>query len=376
LPARFRLEEEVKNPAMHLEKRRHFSIAVALLGTTLGLLIIVSLLSSIEWDASAFLRVGKEDPRIASYVEDRLDHVRPVAPLGHDGKFYFIQAHDPFLLDPGNHADLIDRPVYRTQRLLYPLLASAGGLLSGWAVAWGLIAVNLFAIALGTWATSKLAISLGTTPWLGLAFALNPGVIFELVIDGAGALGWALAILGVWLIIEGRYSGGVVAVAAAVLAREAMILVALGLAIRMWRSDRTRAVGMVAWPALGALVWAVWVRFRLGVPLLASESEEIGLPFVGLAGAVSRWIETPGRNLLFGVVVIALLLVVAMQSVRNPSFVSYSTLGFVVLAPLLTRQVWLNYFDITRAVAPVFTTFVLLLFARKWEPAAAAGGSS
>jgi hypothetical protein len=35
------------------------------------------------------------------------------------------------------------------------------------------------------------------------------------------------------------------------------------------------------------------------------------------------------------------------------------------MAPLLTRQVWLNYFDITRAIAPVFTIFVLVLFAKE-----------
>jgi hypothetical protein len=346
-----------------VQTRRHLPLAVALLGTAVGVLISVSLLSSIDWDASAFLRVGEDNPAIISYVEERLDHVRPVAPSGHDGKFYFIQAHDPLLLDPDENADLIDRPVYRTQRMLYPFLASAGGLLSGWAVVWGLIVVNLLAIALGTWATSRLAISLGGSPWLGLAFVLNPGVIFELIIDGAGALGWALAVLGVWLIVEGRYAGAVAAVAGAVLAREAMILVALGLAVRLWKTDRGRAFTMVAWPALGAALWALWVRFQLGVPLLTSESEEIGVPFAGLAGAVPRWFEEPGRNLLLGVVVVALLLVVARQANRRPSFLSFSTLGFVVLAPLLTRQVWLNYFDITRAVAPVFTTFVLVLLA-------------
>ena len=348
-------------------------LIVALAGLVCGVAAIVALLSSVDWDASALLRVGEDDPGIVSYVDERLDHVRPVARQGHDGKFYFIQAHDPLLLAPDDHAVLIDRPVYRTQRMLYPLLASAGGLLSGWAVVWGLVAVNLFSIALGTWAASRLAVSLGASPWLGLAFALNPGVIFELIIDGAGALGWALAVLGIWLIVEGKYRGAVVAVAGAVLAREAMILVALGLAVRLWRDDRVRAIAMAAWPAAGAALWAVWVRFQLGVPLLTSESEEFDLPFVGLAGAISHWIEEPGRNLLFGTVVIAMLLVAAMQAARRPSLVSYSTLGFVVLAPFLTRQVWLNYFDITRAIAPVFTTFVLVVFAKGSAEVMAAG---
>ena len=346
---------------------RRLPLVVAFLGTVVGSLIIVSLLSSVDWDASALLRVGEDDPQIVSYVEDRLDHVRPVAPLGHDGKFYFIHAHDPLLLEPDENAALIDRPVYRTQRVLYPLLASLGGLLTGWGVVWGLIVVNLLAIALGTWATSKLALSLGASPWLGLAFALNPGVIFELIIDGAGALGWALAVVGVWLIVEGKYAGAVAAIAGAVLAREAMILVAVGLAFRLWKSDRSKAIGMVAWPAVAALLWAGWVRLALGVPLLTSQSEEIGLPFVGLAGAFPRWIEEPGRNMLFGLIVIALLLVGAIQAARRPSFVSLAAIGFVIMAPLLTRQVWLNYFDITRAIAPLFTTFVLVMFARNLE---------
>ena len=346
---------------------------VALIGALVAVAIILSLLSSIEWDASALLRVGEDNPQLISYVEERLDHVRPVAELGHDGKYYFIQAHDPLLLDPVENADLIDRPVYRTQRMLYPLLSSAGGLLSGWAVVWGLIVVNLFAIALGTWATSRLSVSFGASPWLGLAFALNPGIIFELIIDGAGALGWALAVLGIWLIIEGKYRGAVLAITGAVLAREAMILVPLGMAMWLWRTDRGRAIGMVSWPAAVAVMWAVWVRIQLGVPLLTSQSEEIGLPFVGLGGAISRWIQEPGRNLLFGAVVILLLLVVVMQAVRRPSLVSFSILGFVLMAPVLTRQVWLNYFDITRAIAPVFTTFVLVLFAT--EPAEVTAGS-
>ena len=99
--------------------------------------------------------------------------------------------------------------------------------------------------------------------------------------------------------------------------------------------------------------------------MLTSESKEVGLPFEGLGQAFAEWAEQPGKNLFFGIAVIALLLVIGVQAARRPSLVSFSTLGFVVLAPLLTKQVWLNYFDIPRAVAPVFTTFVLVLFARE-----------
>ena len=355
------------NPPLRSKRSQRTFLLVAILGVTLSSVSIISLLSSIEWDASALLRVGADDSRITSFVEEQLDHVRPLAPLGHDGKFYFIQGHDPLLLQPDQAADLLDRPLYRSQRMLYPFLASLGGVLDGWGVVWGLIVVNLLAIAVGTWATSRLAVAVGASPWLGIAFAVNPGVVFELIIDGAGALGWALAVLGVWLIVDGKFAGAVVALVAAVLAREAMILVALGLAFRLWRTDHLRAMGVVAWPAAAALLWGVWVRWQLGVPLMTFQSEEIGPPFVGLGGAISGWVEHPGRNPIFGAIVIVFLLVAVMQAVRRPSFASYSVLGFVLLAPFLTRQVWLNYFDIGRAVAPVFTVFVLMVFAREPE---------
>ena len=33
-----------------------------------------------------------------------------------------------------------------------------------------------------------------------------------------------------------------------------------------------------------------------------------------------------------------------------------------MLAPFLTRQVWLNGFDATRALAPLLTAFILVIF--------------
>jgi hypothetical protein len=48
--------------------------------------------------------------------------------------------------------------------------------------------------------------------------------------------------------------------------------------------------------------------------------------------------------------------------------VGWAFLGFVALALVFTEQVWRSYFDITRAIAPVITSFVLLAFPRAPEP--------
>ena len=65
-----------------IKDRQSGPLVVAFVGLAIGVLIIVSLLSSIDWDASALLRVGEGDPTIVAYVEDRLDHVRPFPELG------------------------------------------------------------------------------------------------------------------------------------------------------------------------------------------------------------------------------------------------------------------------------------------------------
>ncbi len=335
---------------------------MAVLGFLVGVAIFASVLSSVEWDASALLRVGEDNDQIISFVEEQLEHVRVVANLGHDGKYYFVHAHDPFLLDPETYAGIIDRPVYRTQRVLYPLLALRG------------------------WASPGLGSGLGSdrrkSPGDGagnLGHGETGGVIGDKRMVGSGvrAQSWRdLRAHHRWSRDTGLGSGGAWSVAPG---RRQV----LGGGRRCSRGStgsgsddpgcsrpchrfverRPNQSGRYGPVALfGALFWALWVRWRLAVPVLTSESEEIGVPFSGLIGAATRWIEEPGRNLALGFVVIGLMLVAAMQVVRRPSVVVFDH-RFRGLAPFLTRQVWLNYFDITRAVAPVFTTFVLVLFA-------------
>ena len=54
----------------------------------------------------------------------------------------------------------------------------------------------------GSWGLGRLASSMGMSRWLGLAFVLNPGIIFELAIDGGSLLGWALAVWGLVAVNE------------------------------------------------------------------------------------------------------------------------------------------------------------------------------
>ena len=51
-----------------------------------------------------------------------------------------------------------------------------------------------------------------------------------------------------------------------------------------------------------------------------------------------------------------------VRAVQRPNPLAWGALGFVLLAVLMTRQVWWNFFDISRAVAPIMTAYVLTAF--------------
>ena len=105
------------------------------------------------------------------------------------------------------NAVVLDRPLYRSQRMFYPLQAGGLGLFSAEGVVWGLLVVNVIAMGLGTWAVAVLAVEMGLSSWWGLAFLLNIGLVSELNIGGAGIVAAAAALVP-WPCSRRTGSGG------------------------------------------------------------------------------------------------------------------------------------------------------------------------
>jgi len=338
------------------------SIVVALLAVVLVTLFSVRILSALEWDATVFVGFGAEALPIREYAEERLGPVFLRVDQGHDGKFFFVQANDPFLMEPESNARLLERPLYRSQRMFYPLVAGLGGLLAPDVIVWTLLVVNILAIGVGTWAIALIARTMGVSPWWGLSFVLNPGFISELIIDGAGIVAAAAAFAAVGCLLRHRLGFAILLLTVAALTREAMLLAALGSGLWLWRNGKEsrNATMIVAIPTAAVGLWALYLRLRLGWDSGVSEVEEIGWPFVGFFQAVETWMSDP-LDLAIGVVLLTMLLVYAWRVLIYRELVGWAFLGFVGLGVLFTEQVWENYFDITRAIAPVITAFVLLI---------------
>jgi len=338
-------------------------LSVGIAGSMIALLVVLRVLSTIGYDPTIFVALGEDSTSINDYAEGRLGReVVKRAALGHDGKYFFVQAQDPFVLEPEENIAVIDRPLYRSQRMFYPVLAGGAGLFSADVIVWALLIVNLIAMGLGSWAVAHLAMEMGGSPWWGLAFVLNIGFISEMNIDGAGVVAAAAAFGAVVLLRRQRVGWGIALITIAVLSREAMLIAAAGSAFWLWRKgERRDALMVVGIPLAAVALWAIYLRFRIDFDTGLSEVQEVGLPFAGFIDAFRFWADDP-LNLVAGIAIMLLLLLFTRRVLISGQLVGWAFVGFVPLAILFTRQVWQSYFDITRAVAPVLTAFVLLVF--------------
>jgi hypothetical protein len=328
------------------------------------LLFSLWVLAAVKWDATIFVAFGREATATRQYAEERLGPVFLRGGQGHDGKYFFVQANDPWILDPEENIAVVDRPLYRSQRMLYPVLAGVAGTLPPVAIVWALLGINIVAMGVGTWATASIAQGMGVSPWWGLAFALNLGFISELAIDGAGVVASAAAFSAVAVMLRNRYGWGVLLLVLAALTREAMLIAAVGSAWWLWRQrgESRQAVLAVGAPIAAVAAWAVYSRWRIGWASGVSEVKEIGWPLAGFAEAAKTWMGDP-LALAIGFTLLALLLVFGVRVLKSDALVGWAFVGFVALGLVFTSQVWESYFDITRAIAPVITAYAILVVA-------------
>lgn len=336
------------------------TIVVAVVTLVLMGGLTLRLLSDLGWDASAFVGFGEDATPTREYAEDRLGDVFLRPSQGHDGKFFFVQANDPWVLEPEANGEVLDFPVHRSRRMLYPLVAGGFGHFGPEATVWGLLIANVIAMAFGAWGTARLAISLGGSPWWGLAFTLNIGLIFALIIDAAGIFALAFAVWALALLYEGRFGLAVASLTGAVMSREVMVLCALGVGAWLWTKGRRRhALYAFGVPAVVFGLWEIYLRFRLGAD--TGDRESLGLPFVGVVRAAGEWWQEP-LTLAFGLCVLALAGFYLVRFWVGRSLLGWAFVGFLPLASLMTAEIWTEFFDFSRALAPLLTASILLVF--------------
>jgi hypothetical protein len=334
---------------------------VGVLGFAFAVGLALRLLIPNEMDPSIFVAFGSGSPDQTSYAQRLLGDVMTRPGGGHDGQAFFIQANDPWFIEPEENAALLDYPVYRAQRMLFPMVAGGLGLFPPGVVVWTMLIVNLLALGVGAFLAATLAVEWGCPPWLGLAVPLNVGLLFELDIGGSGVLAYVCCLGAVWALLRDRFPLAAILFAAGALSRETMVAFAVGVFLLYWFERRQLLWPIVVAPITALAVWDayIWVRLR-DIPGAVSAPRSVGPPLFGLIDAGKSWLDHP-LDLVTSLVLVAVVAAFIPIAMRTRLPIAWGAIPFVALALILSANVWREPFDSSRAIAPILTAYPFLV---------------
>jgi len=249
------------------------------------------------WDVAALAEPGT-----------RYSELDPQGTEGYDGQFTYTVA---MLLDPEQVAPHLDRPAYRYQRILYPVVARWLSL--GWseAIPWMLLAIAVASAAFGTSALAMWMLDHGQWEGYALGFGLWVGLVASAGLFLHEAVAYALVALGWLALSDSRPVWGAIALSLALFAKETTLpFWVAGFVIRGTAPEQERnrrlwlAVGGAAFAAWQVWLWRVFGEVGIGSGGAMSTPFEL-IPLMGFLriGGVSP--EALGLFLLiFGPMVI------------------------------------------------------------------------
>ena len=337
---------------------------VALAGFAINLVLVVLLLAA-RGDPAWFTHFGSDEP-VSPHARAALGKdVVVQGPKGHDGQVFWAIAHDPLLLDGTRVAADLDRPAYRSQRILYPALVSPWGLAGEDALLWGLIATNLVVVLIGGYWAAVFAQDVGAPVRAGLAFALNPLVLLAVALDFADALALALVVGALVAVGRSRWTVALAAGTAAVLTKETSLLALVAIAALLSQLPRVRRIALVGVPVAAMVAWGLYARWRLGWP--RSDVHEFSAPLVGFVDMMRDFY--PERSGVADVAVafalIPLALWIGVRWWKRRTLALTAALPFAVLVPFLGGPVLYLPINSLRAIGPAITLLVIDLYAER-----------
>lgn len=234
-----------------------------------------------------------------------------------------------------------------------------------------MLAINLLAILVTTIVVGQLAVEAGASRWLGAAAGLYCGEMLGFLRDLSDPYSVMWVVVAVYLLSHQRYRTGALAIAAALLTREALIvylpflLLPLLVQRRWLLLAQTVILGFapfVVWQLVLKVLYGPWA-------LIAGDSQMakiVPIPFSGL------WHQRHTQDFMLMVMFVAVPMVfafwIALRALwqRGPLSVLADPLPLMVIVylALLSITYWFNWGDFwapTRLAAPAVVLAVVIV---------------
>jgi hypothetical protein len=332
-------------------------LLLSLLGTIAAAGSILYLNLKVDHDVVSLITPGRGSAA-AQIIHHDIPDYQLQPGVGHDGQSFYAIAREPMHLQDA--AKWLDRPRYRLQRIMYPLLVwttypfggGRGLVISQWL--WAVFGVFLTGVAAALLAQSLGASERAVTR-LALLVPLLPAALATLDLSVADELALGFALLAVALDSMKRRRSAVAFAVLAVLTKEVMLLIFLGWAIYRGRATLLR---LVAIPAAFAFTW--WAILHVWFAGAHDRIEEFA-PGTGLYESIKLWVG--GHNVYACMTVIAgvVLGVLALMRRGWRSPLGPAVAIQLALVPVLHQRVLAGDWNGTRATAPLLLLSIIAL---------------
>ena len=325
--------------------RADHPLAPALIGLVFACVVVAVQLAREGGDVSTFVRASPPWAD-AALVPPTLR----VLGSGYDGMFYYRVALDPLTDRLTDHGITFDRPAYRQQRIVYPLLAWIASGADAGRVPAALVLINVAAMAAIGWVGGMLARASGRHALWGALFALYPGFVITLTNDLTEIVAALLLLAALALLRSERTMPAAVALALAVLARETTILAAAASAVTRFATARGRPGRWLplALPAAVLALWQMALTARWHETTVGEGGGSFAPPLVGALAAA--WLNgerlRPGDALVWSAAVAFILAMMAIGArALAPTARAHERaawLAYAALATVLEANIWAN----------------------------------
>ena len=312
------------------------------------------------------LYVGEHSDLRTVIEQDYGEPIHLTERTGHDAQWSYLVARDPFMrgefTSRYREFPRHDLP-YRFRRVLYPLLAGLGGVLSPRSIVYGLVIVAALGVGLATAATSLLCQSSRAKLWMPLLVFSTPGVLLSVLMLTSDALAIGLMLVAFVFLRRGQLGPALTTFAAMALTKEVLLLAPLSLAIiAALERDTPRALKLAIAPIVPLLLWSQYVNYQMP-PISggwSNVSSNLALPFLGISAAFDRFASAESFDQFLTVTSVALLALAALVPlVRRDWRAGVLSAPWVILSIFCAPLVWQYGFDSARAFAPLFILFLV-----------------
>lgn len=296
---------------------------------------------------------------------------RVADPVGFDGQYYHLVAHDPVMLR--GFSRYVDNPRLRWRRIGLPGLAALLSAGSDRCVDFVYVLLQVVFVFLGAFWLGRYAQRHGSSALWGLAFLAIPAVAVSL---DRMTIDLPLAALAIGLVLCGETGAGrrrllYVILCAAPLVRETGMVLLLGWCLYSALRRDWGAVGLGAACALPAIAWWTYVDARTAAdstPWLAS------IPFGGILRqtfetigsarmpAATLWLRAAAvfEAIALAGIWLALLLPFYLAWRRRWGLIEVSAIVFAAFAAMLGLDIWNAAYATGRTMSPLLILLGLL----------------